>query len=393
MINPKRFAWFCCALSVLLLLCSACAESNVNSGANQEDISYTEIAVAAVETALKDRLKNPESLQVHSANLDGESFENDTAYFGTIVVDYSAQNSFGGYNRNTAKSYVEISKVDGVVTELDEASYYNRRIKAQFGDGLCSIVDGIPLQLICSDEHYSQLLTIIRKECGDFSTFTYKSGAKEVSCVANAGDLEGTATFLFYPENEKIWQINFFWSDGQSYYDGTNAYTLGTEYIATLNDVDELKEQIDNALNIPHGKIIETTETLFHDYSSLTQGGAIYSSSTLILDNCIFTGNKAVSGGGVYCSGDLTITDCQFSENQIENKTFGTDILSLGILTMTDDPRDGTGYYEESTGEKIGSCVFQGTRTGSYRQELGRKAAPGKYSPRMLYYKEIEYIL
>lgn len=49
MINPKRFAWFCCALSVLLLLCSACAESNVNSGANQEDISYTEIAVAAVE--------------------------------------------------------------------------------------------------------------------------------------------------------------------------------------------------------------------------------------------------------------------------------------------------------------------------------------------------------
>ena len=96
MINPKRFAWFCCALSVLLLLCSACAESNVNSGANQEDISYTEIAVAAVETALKDRLKNPESLQVHSANLDGESFENDTAYFGTIIVDYSAQNSFGG---------------------------------------------------------------------------------------------------------------------------------------------------------------------------------------------------------------------------------------------------------------------------------------------------------
>ena len=114
---------FCCALSVLLLLCSACAESNVNSGANQEDISYTEIAVAAVETALKDRLKNPESLQVHSANLDGESFENDIAYFGTIIVDYSAQNSFGGYNRNTAKSYVEISKVDGVV------DVYKRQVK------------------------------------------------------------------------------------------------------------------------------------------------------------------------------------------------------------------------------------------------------------------------
>lgn len=108
-----------------------------------------------------------------------------------------------------------------------------------------------------------------------------------------------------------------------------------------------------SAIACTNGLTLTITDSGFTNNSSLTQGGAIYSSSTLILDNCIFTGNKAVSGGGVYCSGDLTITDCQFSENQIENKTFGTDILSLGILTMTDDPRDGTGYYEESTGEKI----------------------------------------
>ena len=108
-----------------------------------------------------------------------------------------------------------------------------------------------------------------------------------------------------------------------------------------------------SAIVCTNGLTLTITDSGFTDNSSLTQGGAIYSSSTLILDNCIFTGNKAVSGGGVYCSGDLTITDCQFSENQIENKTFGTDTLSLGILTMTDDPRDGTGYYEESTGEKI----------------------------------------
>lgn len=108
-----------------------------------------------------------------------------------------------------------------------------------------------------------------------------------------------------------------------------------------------------SAIVCTNGLTLTITDSGFTDNSSLTQGGAIHSSSTLILDNCIFTGNKAVSGGGVYCSGDLTITDCQFSENQIENKTFGTDILSLGILTMTDDPRDGTGYYEESTGEKI----------------------------------------
>lgn len=102
-----------------------------------------------------------------------------------------------------------------------------------------------------------------------------------------------------------------------------------------------------------NGLTLTITDSRFTNNSSLTQGGAIYSSSTLILDNCTFTGNKAVSGGGVYCSGDLTITDCQFSGNQIESEKFGTDILSFGALSITDDPQDGAGYYEESTGEKV----------------------------------------
>lgn len=98
---------------------------------------------------------------------------------------------------------------------------------------------------------------------------------------------------------------------------------------------------------------LKITNSNFSDNSSYAQGGAIHSSGTLILDNCTFTGNKAVSGGGVYCSGNLTITDCQFSGNQIESEKFGTDILSMGTLSITDDPQDGAGYYEESTGEKV----------------------------------------
>ena len=95
------------------------------------------------------------------------------------------------------------------------------------------------------------------------------------------------------------------------------------------------------------------TNSTFSNNSSYAQGGAIHSSGTLILDNCTFTGNKAVSGGGVYCSGNLTITDCQFSGNQIESEKFGTDILSMGTLSITDNPQDGAGFYEESTGEKV----------------------------------------
>lgn len=98
---------------------------------------------------------------------------------------------------------------------------------------------------------------------------------------------------------------------------------------------------------------LKITNSNFSDNSSYTQGGAIHSSGTLILDNCTFTGNKAISGGGVYCSGNLTITDCQFSGNQIESEKFGTDILSMGTLSITDDLQDGAGYFEESTGTKV----------------------------------------
>lgn len=98
---------------------------------------------------------------------------------------------------------------------------------------------------------------------------------------------------------------------------------------------------------------LSIANSTFSNNRSYAQGGAIHSSGTLILDNCTLTGNKAVSGGGVYCSGNLTITDCQFSGNQIESEKFGTDILSMGTLSITDDPQDGAGYYEESTGEKV----------------------------------------
>lgn len=119
---------------------------------------------------------------------------------------------------------------------------------------------------------------------------------------------------------------------------------------------------------------LSITNSTFSNNSSYAQGGAIHSSGTLILDNCTFTGNKAVSGGGVYCSGNLTITDCRFSGNQIENEKFGTDILSMGTVNITDDPQDGVGFYEESTGEKVVLPLSDFTSTAS-----------GTYSPKQIW--------
>ena len=51
------------------------------------------------ETTLKDNLKNPESLQIHSVEIYVD-FEYGDYHYYSITIDYSAQNGFGGYNRN-----------------------------------------------------------------------------------------------------------------------------------------------------------------------------------------------------------------------------------------------------------------------------------------------------
>lgn len=56
---------------------------------------------------LKKQLKNPESLQVHSSKCT----EDDSAY--NFIIDYSAQNGFGGYSRE--KYYVVVDRRYGIV--------------------------------------------------------------------------------------------------------------------------------------------------------------------------------------------------------------------------------------------------------------------------------------
>lgn len=92
----------------------------------------------------------------------------------------------------------------------------------------------------------------------------------------------------------------------------------------------------------------------FSENKSGSQGGAIRSSAITTLEDCVFTENSALAGGAVFSDGTLTITNCQFDGNSIENEKFGTDVFSNGgTLSITDDPQDGAGYYEESTGEKV----------------------------------------
>lgn len=129
-------------------------------------------------------------------------------------------------------------------------------------------------------------------------------------------------------------------------------YALSTSNVVSISDC-SFSGAAYSAIFSKNNVQLTITDCTFRDNRSYTQGGAIRSEGTLILQGCTIENNYAISGGGVYCSGNLTITDCQFSGNQIESEKFGTDILSQGTLSLTDDPQDGAGYFEESTGTKI----------------------------------------
>ena len=48
---------------------------------------------------MKAKLKNPESFQLHSILVKYE-FEYEDYHYYSVSIDYSAQNGFGGYNRD-----------------------------------------------------------------------------------------------------------------------------------------------------------------------------------------------------------------------------------------------------------------------------------------------------
>lgn len=183
----------------------------------------------------------------------------------------------------------------------------------------------------------SAVLSGFTMENYESSTTVVCESAAEIKHCSFIGDVETTESFI-------------------------KAYMLFSKADVVISDC-SFSGALYSAIRSNQNAQLSITNSTFSNNSSYAQGGAIHSSGTLILDNCTFTGNKAVSGGGVYCSGNLTITDCQFSENQIESEKFGTDILSMDTLSITDDPQDGAGYYEESTGEKVSLPLADYTNT------------------------------
>lgn len=269
---------------LLLFTCAACSDdsnndsagqhSAVNSTSNQTtEIDYQELARSFATEALRNQLKNPKSLQVHSITIEPGYHEDDKSYYFAVMIDYSAQNGFGGYNRETCESYVQISKGNSNMSLIDRELYASKKAindnlstAAEYGTALDQIGGSVPLSVICSGKTYEEIVQNLKNAGKTYFPFTYEDGRIEVQYVDYFCDLECVVTFLCNAGNHTIYQINIYWNESQSFYDGKNAYTLSVGYQATLEEIDAIIKKIDTALDIEHGEIEEGKETYFTDY-------------------------------------------------------------------------------------------------------------------------------
>lgn len=108
----------------------------------------------------------------------------------------------------------------------------------------------------------------------------------------------------------------------------------------------------DIALNISASCAVTVEGCSFIGNATIMQGAGIHNMGECYVEDSSFTNNTAGVGGGIYNSGTMEIIGCTYSGNK-STDTIGQDIVSEGTLSINDNPQDGAGYYEESTGEKV----------------------------------------
>lgn len=108
----------------------------------------------------------------------------------------------------------------------------------------------------------------------------------------------------------------------------------------------------DIALNIWASCAVTVERCSFIGNTTIMQGAGIHNMGECYVKDASFTNNTAGIGGGIYNSGIMEINGCTYSGNK-STDSVGQDIVSTGTLSITDNPQDGEGYYEESTGVKV----------------------------------------
>ena len=80
-------------------------------------------AIDFAESELKSTLKYPDSLSINSITIK-DSYNRDDYSCYYIVIDYSAQNGFGGYNRKVSEMYIKLPKDSSSAQQISQIDFY-----------------------------------------------------------------------------------------------------------------------------------------------------------------------------------------------------------------------------------------------------------------------------
>lgn len=218
-----------------------------------------EIVTQYAEEDIKSVLKNPQSLMINNLTFNEEPVEIDGKYYCNFDVDFSAQNSFGGYDREVVSYY--LCYEDGNIEAFDLWGYYCELDTARYGVKLDAIEDGAFFSYACSSNSakttYSDLS---EKGVNTLTAMGYGftdniDKTAYVHYICEIMGFEGSIEY-FFSDNKILW-AEYSWYPDQGYLDmeNTNYFNIGTGETASSSDMDMLITQIDNALGIEHTEV------------------------------------------------------------------------------------------------------------------------------------------
>lgn len=264
----------------LMLVLSGCTTSDISEVDNPnttdnnqsaETFDPTDLIYDFVEDEIKSILRNPNSLQINEMDIGAKVPIEDSKYlYYGIWVDYSAQNGFGGYNRETVEMYVKISKDNKGISSIAESEYTNKAVEflnltnaQEYEEKLSDIDDDFPFSFVFSAMTYDEVLSDLTRNHKNCDTFENKYGVKEIEYIDSFGKFEGTVTGTFYANNQRFANMSYFWSESQMVYMNGEIIYAGAGQSATSDDIAGMIDLISSSLGIEHNGIENTYEPFF----------------------------------------------------------------------------------------------------------------------------------
>lgn len=218
---------------------------------NTDNYNQNKVAGYAAINILKNILKNPDSLQVHDVGYTRDSYCLECEDAVGIKIEYSAQNGFGGYNRDSYYIFINPNNYSQVKTFLEPKISLESKIFTSINvDDLSSMKASNDIkcktEIISLDNtKYQAANSIMSEKLVSYLPYLEMTYAESGFNTNQASNTLGTRYPLdkaeFLGEESHV----FLW------YDNTNNDSIASSLeISTIKfSLDELKEKISTQLN------------------------------------------------------------------------------------------------------------------------------------------------